>query len=76
MAGLTAEQGRILLLGRYSDLTLVCKEVQFKVHKNIVCVASPVIDKLCSARSEESVSPDFLYECGSANIDSPVFPSA
>lgn len=64
MAGLTFEQGRILLMGQYSDLTLVCKEVEFKVHKSIVCVASPVFDKLCSVRPEESVSRDLLGTCG------------
>ena len=75
MAGLTSEQGRILLLGRYSDLTLVCKEVQFKVHKSIVCVASRVIDQLCSTSPEESVSRSLFGDRGPIDMDSLVFPS-
>ena len=75
MAGLTSEQGRILLLGRYSDLTLVCKEVQFKVHKSIICVVSPVIDELCSTSPEESVSRGLFGDCGPIDMDSLVFPS-
>lgn len=56
MAGLTPEQGRVLLTSKHHDLTLIYNEVQFKVHKGIVCVISPLIDELCSARPDESVS--------------------
>ena len=32
---------------KYSDLTLTCNKVEFKVHKAIVCSQSPVLAAAC-----------------------------
>jgi hypothetical protein len=33
----------LLLLPKYSDLQIVCQEIDFAVHKAIVCSQSPVL---------------------------------
>lgn len=35
---------KLLASGEYSDLTLVCRGQEFRVHKMIVCTQSPMID--------------------------------
>ena len=55
MSGLTLEQGQRLLKGEFSDLSIAYDRLRLQVHRNVVCVASPVIDKLCSAQSGQSV---------------------
>ncbi|KAI1365735.1 BTB/POZ protein [Xylaria arbuscula] len=45
---------QLLLSGEYSDLTLVCKGQEFKVHKNIVCTQSSVIDRMMKSKFMEA----------------------
>ncbi|KAI0206920.1 hypothetical protein F4808DRAFT_405813 [Astrocystis sublimbata] len=33
----------LLRSGKYSDLTLLCEDQEFRVHKSVVCILSPVI---------------------------------
>ncbi|KAK5056088.1 hypothetical protein LTR84_012639 [Exophiala bonariae] len=55
MAALSAETGlKLLKSGEYSDLTITCNQVQFKVHRNIVCSQPPVIKAACNAKESQS----------------------
>lgn len=36
------ELAELMHTGKYSDMTLVCAEQEFKVHKMVVCSQSPV----------------------------------
>ncbi|KIV84352.1 hypothetical protein PV11_00136 [Exophiala sideris] len=42
--------------GKYSDLILECSDVEFKVHRVVVCPQSAMLDKACSGPFEEALS--------------------
>ena len=54
---------------KYSDLTLVCEEQEFKVHKAIVCSQSPVLAAACDGDFKVSsgvvvfYQPNTLFMC-------------
>lgn len=59
----------ILNESKYSDFTFIVQGREFKVHKNILGAASPVFDRLFSARLLESVT----NECHIEDIDPVIF---
>lgn len=48
---------------RFSDLTIVCDLERFKVHKVIMCNASPVIAKACEIDMREARTGIIEHEC-------------
>ncbi|KAI0509421.1 hypothetical protein F5B22DRAFT_658171 [Xylaria bambusicola] len=44
----------LLQSGEHSDLTLMCKGREFKVHKAIVCTQSPIIDRMIKSKLKEA----------------------
>ena len=62
-----ADLAILLKEGKYSDLTLMCQDEEFKIHRNIVCAQSPVfaaaVDggfKVCVIRSNDHLSSTYL----------------
>ena len=49
-----ANTAKLLINPKYSDLTITCDGREFKVHKAIVCSASPVLAAECDHRMREA----------------------
>ncbi|KAI0442418.1 BTB/POZ protein [Xylaria telfairii] len=49
----------LLSSGKYSDLTLVCEDQEFQVHKGIVCSQSPVLDAALKGNFQEAKTNTF-----------------
>ncbi|KAI0474416.1 BTB/POZ protein [Xylaria cf. heliscus] len=49
----------LLSSGDYSDLTLLCEDQEFRVHKNIVCSQSPVLAAAFKGGFQESKTNEF-----------------
>lgn len=45
---------RLLSSGKYSDCTLVCGEVEYKLHKAVVCSRSAMLDAAFSLEMKVS----------------------
>ncbi|KAI9791658.1 MAG: hypothetical protein M1835_000209 [Candelina submexicana] len=50
------------LSSKYSDLTLLCQDKTFQVHKVIVCSRSPVIAAACDGKFSEATSGEFRMD--------------
>ncbi len=46
----------LLSSSKYSDLTLICADQEFKVHRAVICPQSPVISAACDGDFEVSMS--------------------
>ncbi|KAI1745150.1 hypothetical protein F4680DRAFT_467329 [Xylaria scruposa] len=53
MGGVLSTTRELLQSGKFSDLTLVCNGQEFRVHKAIVCLQSPVIAAALESKSKE-----------------------
>lgn len=51
-----------LTTGKYSDLIIQCQEVEFKVHRIIVCTRSEMLDKACGGPFQVCLSPQSSYD--------------
>jgi hypothetical protein len=59
MAGvLTGLYLKLLETGEYSDFAISCKDVEFKVHRAVVCTASSMLKAACNGPFEVLASPD------------------
>ncbi|KIW91756.1 uncharacterized protein Z519_07724 [Cladophialophora bantiana CBS 173.52] len=57
MAGVTPSAYLDLLRSeKYSDFTIACNGVEFKVHRAVVCPASPFLDSACNSGFQEATS--------------------
>ncbi|EXJ68961.1 uncharacterized protein A1O5_07893 [Cladophialophora psammophila CBS 110553] len=57
MAGVTPSAYLDLLRSeKYSDFTIACNGVEFKVHRAVVCPASPFLDAACNSGFQEAMS--------------------
>ncbi|KAI0114525.1 BTB/POZ protein [Nemania sp. FL0031] len=62
MANLALMGERLLSSGDYSDLTIVCKDHEFRVHKSIVCAQSPVLAAAMKGPFKEASTNTFHVE--------------
>ena len=56
--------------GKYSDLTLECDNLRFKVHKAILCIRSPVFARECDGSFKEGKTGHISIEAPTANKNS------
>ncbi|KIW19559.1 hypothetical protein PV08_00132 [Exophiala spinifera] len=50
-----------LTTGKYTDLIIRCQEVEFKVHRLIVCTQSDMLDKACGGLFQEAESGSISF---------------
>jgi hypothetical protein len=48
---------KLLDSGQYSDFIISCKNVDFKVHRAVVCTGSPMLAAACNGTFEVQNSP-------------------
>ena len=62
--------GQLYHTGKYSDLTLKCDDVHFKVHKAILCIRSPVFARECDGPFIEGKTDHIRIGAPAADKDS------